>query len=230
MQTQARLVYQAIGTAMFQALRLGGVRAPAWPGAGATAIRDVGRSAGSRWASGCLTGSAVWAPARRGGVICPASILGKTNPVGLDQRSAQRARLGSQRWTSEAQPNRASAGCPRPRRLADEEECLAQRRKDAEKRSRAACGCTPSPSLLFASLRLCASFSFLPRRHRGGRNDDQDHRCQWGNRPCAGDAASIRRGGAGRLRRDTARCGHGRIWAGTVAYGDRRTPQAPRVT
>jgi hypothetical protein len=82
------------------------------------------------------------------------------------------ARRGGQAKRS---PTAPAPGSPRPRRPAEEEECLAQRRKDAEKRSRAACGCTSSPCLLFASLRLCASFSFFPRRRRGGRNDDQDH-------------------------------------------------------
>jgi hypothetical protein len=74
---------------------------------------------------------------------------------------------------------------------------------------------------------LCVSASlrellFLPAKTQRWTERCSRPPCQRGNRPCAGKPASIRRGGAGRLRRDSARCGHGRIRAGTVAYGDRR--------
>jgi hypothetical protein len=85
-------------------------------------------------------------------VICPASIPGNTNPVDLDHHSAQQARLGSQRWTSEAQPNRASAGFP-PVRAGPPKKNVS--RRDAKTQRRGAKQHADAHRVLVFSLRLC---------------------------------------------------------------------------
>jgi hypothetical protein len=139
-------------------------------------------------------------------VICPSSIPGKTNPVGLDHRSAQQARLGSQRWTSEAKPNRASAGFPPVRAGPLKNKNVS--RRDAKTQRRGAEQHADAHRVLVFSLRLCV----FARASLSSRTDAEVDGTMISTTLSAGKPAVRRQASVDQAwRRGTASAGFGKM-------------------